>query len=118
MADTSLFVLQQVNSVIYILTYVDDILITSSSASIINKIIQSLQVTFAVKDLGNLTYFLGVETLWYTDGIYLTQRKYIVDLLKRSKMENAKPCTSPMASNCRLTSTDGTPFKDIACIAV
>jgi len=59
-------------------------------------------------------YFLGVEALWCTDGMYLTQCKYIADLLRRSKMENAKPCISPMASNCRLTSTDGTPFKDIS----
>jgi len=113
-ADTSLFVLQKFNSMIYILIYVDDILITSSSASVIHNIIHSLQTTFAVKDLGSLAYFLGVEALWCTDGMYLTQRKYIADLLKRSKMENVKPCTSPMASNCRLTSTDGTPFEDIS----
>jgi len=106
--------LQKFNYVIYILFYVDDILITGSSASVINNIIHYLQTTFVVKDLGSLTYFLGVEALWCTDGMYLTQRKYIVDLLKRSKMENAKPCTSPMASNCRLTSTDGTPFEDIS----
>jgi hypothetical protein len=112
-ADTSLFVLQKFNFVIYILINVDDILIPGSSASVINNIIHSLQTTFAVKDLGSLAYFLGVEALWCTDGIYLTQRIYIADLLKRSKMENAKPCTSPMASNCRLTSTDGTPFEDI-----
>ena len=111
--DTSLFVLQKFNSMIYILIHVDDILITGSSASVIDNIIHSLQTTFAVKDLGSLAYFLGVEALWCTYGIYLTQRKYIVDLLKRSKMENAKPCTSQMASNCRLTSTDGTPFEDI-----
>jgi len=113
-ADTSLFMLQKFNYVIYIIFYVDDILITGSSASVINNIIHYLQTTFVVKDLGSLTYFLGLEALWCTDGMYLTQRKYIADLLKRSKMENAKPCTSPMASNCRLTSTDGTPFKDIS----
>ena len=106
--------LQQFNSVIYILIYIDDILITGSSASVINNIIHSLQTTFVVKDLGSLAYFLGVEALWCTNGIYLTQRKYIVDLLKRSKMENAKPCINPMASNCLLTSTDGTPFEDIS----
>ena len=113
-ADTSLFILQKFNSVIYILIYVDDILITGSSASIIHDTVQSLQATFAVKDLGRLNYFLGVETLWCTDGLYLTQRKYIADLLKKSKMENAKPCSSPMATNCHLTSTDGTPFADIS----
>jgi hypothetical protein len=99
-ADTSLFLLQKFNSVIYILIYVDDILIIGSSAFVINNIIHSLQATFAVKDFGSLTYFHGVEALWCTDGMYLTRRKYIVDLLKRSKMENAKPCSNPMASNC------------------
>ena len=112
-ADTSLFVLQKFNYVIYILIYVDDILITGSNPSVITTIIHSLQTTFVVKDLGNLAYFLGVEALWCTNGIYLTQRKYIADLLKRSKVENAKPYSSPMASNCRYTSTDGTPFENI-----
>jgi hypothetical protein len=67
--------------------------------SIINNIINSLQPTFVVKDFGNLNYFLGVEALRCLEEIYLTQCKYIVDLLKRSKMDNVRPCTSLMASN-------------------
>jgi len=85
------FMLQKFNYVIYILIYVDDILITGSSVSVINNIIHSLQATIVVKDLGSLAYFLGIEALWCTDGMYLTQRKYIADLLKRSKMETLSP---------------------------
>lgn len=112
-ADTSLFVLQEVNYVLYILIYVDDILITGSNTAAIQSIISALQASFAVKDLGSLHYFLGIEALWCTNGIYLTQRKYIADLLHRTKMEHAKPCTSPMASTCRLNSSEGTPFDDV-----
>ena len=89
-------------------------MITGSSAPIIHDTIQSLQASCVVKDLGRLNYFLGVEAIWCTDGLYLTQRKYIADLLTRSKMQNAKPCSSPMASNCHLTSTDGRPIEDIS----
>ncbi|KAB5529471.1 hypothetical protein DKX38_019552 [Salix brachista] len=78
----------------------------------IQLIISALQESFAVKDLGNLHYFLGIEALWCPNGVYLTQRKYIADLLKKTKMDHAKPCSSPMASSCRLTSTDGEPFED------
>ncbi|KAB5531523.1 hypothetical protein DKX38_018193 [Salix brachista] len=110
---TSLFICQKPDFVIYILIYVDDILVTGSNATEIQLIISALQASFAVKDLGNLHYFLGIEALWCSNGVYLTQRKYIADLLQKTKMDHAKPCSSPMASTCRLTSTDGEPFEDV-----
>jgi hypothetical protein len=48
------------------------------------------------------------------EGIYLTQQKYIIDLLKRGNMDKAKPCNSHMTSNSYLNSTDGSPFEDIS----
>ncbi|KAL3819930.1 hypothetical protein ACJIZ3_005835 [Penstemon smallii] len=113
-ADTSLFIFRKSAIIIFILIYVDDILITGSSSDTITRMIDCLKTTFAIKDLGSLNFFLGVEALRCPDGIYLTQRNYIVDLLKRSNMDKAKPCTSPMASNCHLTSTDGHPFEDMS----
>ena len=58
--------------VTYILIYVDDILITGSSASAITNIINSLLAIFVVEDLGNLNHFFGVEALRCLDKIYLT----------------------------------------------
>lgn len=89
-------------------------MITGSSFTSIHKVIQSLQETFAVKDLDTLNYFLGIEALQCSDEIYLTQRKYIVDLLKWRNMDKTKPCNSPMASNCHLNSTNGNHFEDIS----
>ena len=63
-ADTSLFIHQTSTYIIYLLIYIDDILIKSSSSSAITIIIHSLQTNFVVKDLGNLSYFHGVEALW------------------------------------------------------
>jgi hypothetical protein len=60
-ADASLFVFQQSGVSIYMLIYVDDIIIVSSTNSATDKFIQNLSEEFAVKDLGSLQYFLGIE---------------------------------------------------------
>lgn len=60
-ADTSIFIFNQSRIIIYMLIYVDDIIITSSSQEVVDKLIQKLSTDFAVKDLSNLHYFLGVE---------------------------------------------------------
>jgi hypothetical protein len=60
-ADTSLFILQRSNVTIYLLVYVDDIIVVSSTATAIPKLISQLRADFSVKDLGILHYFLGIE---------------------------------------------------------
>jgi histone deacetylase 1/2 len=59
--DTSLFILQHSDITIFLLIYVDDIIVLSSSASAVPRLIAQLQSTFSVKDLGVLHYFLGIE---------------------------------------------------------
>ena len=82
-ADASLFIHVSSKHVIFILIYVDDIIITGSNVSAVNTLIKTLYKEFVVKDLGNLSFFLRNEELQSADGLYLTQRKYVVDLLKR-----------------------------------
>lgn len=60
-SDTSLFVYESGRDLVYILVYVDDIVITGSSISLVNKIIASLAAHFSIKDLDNISYFLGIE---------------------------------------------------------
>jgi histone deacetylase 1/2 len=77
----SLFVYTRTSSIIYILIYIDDIIIIGSNDVTITDIIHRLQQEFVITDLGSLTFFLGVEAIRDDIGIYLTQRRYIVDLL-------------------------------------
>jgi hypothetical protein len=77
----SLFVYTRTSSIIYILIYIDDIIIIGSNDVTITYIIHRLQQEFVITDLGSLTFFLGVEVIHDDTGIYLTQRRYIVDLL-------------------------------------
>ena len=60
-SDTSLFVYRRGSDIVYLLLYVDDIVLTASSAALLRRIIQALQREFSVKDLGELHHFLGME---------------------------------------------------------
>ncbi|KAH9778852.1 hypothetical protein KPL71_007491 [Citrus sinensis] len=61
-SDTSLFHWRDNKEVIYVLVYVDDILITGSSQDLVNDLIKKLNESFALKELGSLSYFLGIKT--------------------------------------------------------
>ena len=111
-SDTSLFIYKHKSLTMFILIYVDDIIITSSQPSAINDLLISLTHDFAVKDLGPLNFFLGVEVLSTPHGILLYQQRYIMDLLIRTKMNEAKPITTPMASTTSLSAFDSEPFPD------
>ena len=93
--------------------YVDDIIVTGSSDSEVTTLISQLNHTFALKDMGALHYFLGIEVKSTTaSGLLLTQTKYIQDLLKKAQMDESKPYATPMVSSCKLSSRDGSPFHD------
>ncbi|KAK1682557.1 hypothetical protein QYE76_043405 [Lolium multiflorum] len=67
---------------IFLLIYVDDIILTSSSDSAIAALLKNLNHEFALKDLGDLHYFLGLEAHKQQNGLILNQEKYATDLLK------------------------------------
>jgi hypothetical protein len=85
-SDTSLFFLKDASFTMYVLIYVDDIIITCSKATAIDDLLHQLSSDFAVKDLGKLNFFLGVEVLENTTGVILSQQRYILDILKRTNM--------------------------------
>ena len=75
----------------------DDIIITASKPSAIDDLLCHLKTNFAIKDLGTLNFFLGVEVLPNSSSLVLSQKRYIVDLLRKTNMLKAKPVSSPMA---------------------
>lgn len=63
-----------------------------------------------MKDLGTLSYFLGLEILSTSDGHYVSQAKYAFNLLSRARITDIKIATAPLEPNVKLTPTDGTPL--------
>jgi hypothetical protein len=80
-AVTSLFVYNKNSIVLNLLVYVDDIVVTSSSPNAITALLQDLRSDFALKDLGDLHYFLGIQVVKQSDGILLSQEKYAAEAL-------------------------------------
>ncbi|KAM1551006.1 hypothetical protein ACFX10_043195 [Malus domestica] len=111
-ADSSLFTYFDGTTIIYLLIYVDDILVTGNSSSQIAQLIAQLGSLFSMKDLGPLHYFLGMEVTRTTSGFHLSQAKYIRDLLQRTHMADCKPIQTPSSSGRRLLLHEGDPLSD------
>ena len=94
----------------YLLVYVDDIILVSSSSMAADALISALGADFAVKDLGQLHFFLGIEVAHQSTGLTLSQKKYSLDLLRRAGMLKCKPSPTPMSSTDRLSAADGAPL--------
>jgi hypothetical protein len=95
-ADSNLFVYSSALDTIYLLLYVDDIIITGSNISLIDSFIRKLHHEFSMKDLGALNYFLGLEFTHSATRIFLSQLKYTRDLLLRVDLLDSKPVATPM----------------------
>jgi hypothetical protein len=85
-ADISLFLFNKDGIHIYFLIYIDDIIIISSSLAATDRLLGQLRDDFVVKDMGPLSYFLGIEVHHHPHGLTMTQQKYIHDILLRTNM--------------------------------
>ncbi|KAJ9708908.1 hypothetical protein PVL29_000753 [Vitis rotundifolia] len=95
---------------IYLVVYVDDIVITGSDQDGIQKLKQHLFTHFQTKDLGKLKYFLGIEIAQSSSGVVLSQRKYALDILEETGMLDCKPVDTPMDPNVKLVPGQGEPL--------
>lgn len=95
-----------------LIVYVDDIVLTGDDKEEIPRIKNVLTKEFEIKDLGNLKYFLGMEIARSKKGIFVSQRKYVLDLLKDTAMLDCKPADTPMDSTTKLGSIqDSAPIE-------
>ena len=81
---------------IYLIVYVDDIVITGTDQDGIQKLKQHLFSHFQTKDLGKLKYFLGIEVAQSNSGVVISQRKYTLDIMTDIGMLDCKPVDTPI----------------------
>jgi histone deacetylase 1/2 len=86
---------------------VDDIIIAGSSQEAVAALLRDLEKDFAIKDLGELHYFLGIEVKKGHGELLLTQERYAIDLLKRVNMSKCNAINTPLAVSEKLSVTSG-----------
>jgi hypothetical protein len=96
----------------YCLVYVDDLILTGNNSTFVASIIDQLGQKFSLKDLGPLHFFLGVEVIPTKEGLFLTQHKYIRDMLSKTSMDGAKDVTTPLSTLVSLKLADGSSSVD------
>lgn len=96
-----------------LLVYVDDIILNGSNKDVLKNTITKLQDIFAIKNLGDLHYFLGIQVSSDLSSITISQTQYIHDLLNWLKFSNLKSTPSPMANGRTISLHDGMPMIDV-----
>ncbi|XP_059590521.1 retrovirus-related Pol polyprotein from transposon RE2 [Vitis vinifera] len=110
--DSALFLRRTDKGTILLLLYVDDMIITGDDLSGIQELKDFLSQQFEMKDLGHLSYFLGLEITHSTDGLYISQAKYASNLLSQARLIDNKTVDTPVELNAHLTPLGGKPLSN------
>ncbi|KAK9114556.1 hypothetical protein Syun_021353 [Stephania yunnanensis] len=108
-----LFTYHTTGKFLVLLVYVDDVLLTGTSLELINQVKTFLHTLFTIKDLGQARYFLGLELVRSTSGLYVHQRKYVLDLLTIFGLTMAKPAATPLPRDCKFNDVDSPLFIEV-----
>ena len=100
------------DNIIVTVLHVDDLIITGIQLLLIQNMKSELQKQFEMTDLGILHYFAGLQIWHMEDGIFLSQPKYVADLLACFHMSDCKPGPTPFQSGVKLNVECTTPFVD------
>jgi hypothetical protein len=76
------------------------------------KFAKDMQSEFEMSLLGELSFFLGLQIHQSNQGIFISQTKYIIEMLKRFGMEDCKPVITPMQTSCKLSKDDDSKSTD------
>ena len=117
-AEPCIYFINQNDTFILVLVYVDDILITGNDMCKINEIKEQLKIEFETRDMGEAKFCVGIEIVRRRNEITLIQRKYINDALKRYGMYDAKGVNTPGNVNEQLTLGEtsydvGVPYREL-----
>ena len=111
-ADHSLYLCKSEKGLVFVTIYVDDLIIGGDHLDEVEHIKGLLKQEFEMKDLGELRFFLGIEIIRTKTGIWLSQRKYALDMLAKYGMSNCKPISVPFNQNVKLSAHGGKQHED------
>jgi hypothetical protein len=111
-SDTSLFIFYCDADMIYLLLYVNDIVLTASSTTLLQHTTSAPKREFAMKDLGHLHHFLGISVQYQTDELFLTQCQFTLDVLECTGMVECKPVSALVDMQAKVSAASGPPVAD------
>ncbi|XP_074306310.1 uncharacterized protein LOC141641553 [Silene latifolia] len=112
-SDYSLFSYTKAEVCVHVLVYVDDLVIVRNNTNAIATFKNYLSNCFHMKDLGPLKYFLGIEVARNSEGIFLNQRKYALDIVSEAGLLGAKPVATPIEQHHQLGLATGAFVSDV-----
>ncbi|KAK4349711.1 hypothetical protein RND71_032466 [Anisodus tanguticus] len=110
--DNSLFIYRRGAFLAYIILYVDDIILTTSSDVLRKSIMTVLSYEFAMKELGPLSYFLGIALTRHACVLFFSQRKYAAEIIERVDMSSCKSTSTPVDTKPKLGVAASSPYED------
>ncbi|GJR25746.1 putative ribonuclease H-like domain-containing protein [Tanacetum coccineum] len=97
--DKTLFIKKNKSDIMLVQVYVDDIIFGSTKQSMCTEFEDCMQKRFQISSIGELTFFLGLQVQQQPDGIFISQDKYVADILKKFDFCSIRTTTTPIESN-------------------
>jgi hypothetical protein len=94
------------------LVYVDDIIFGCNKDSLVQWFSSAMEFEFEMSMIGELSFFLGLQITQRHEGMFISQEKYLREMLKRFQMEDSKTVGTPMVTRCKLSKDDDSPDVD------
>jgi hypothetical protein len=108
--DNTLFLLRQGDDILIVQVYVDDIVFGGSSHSLVARFAEDMSKEFEMSMMGELQFFLELQIKQAKEGTFVHQAKYMKDIIKKFKMDDSKPLSTPMSTTTTLDAgEDGEP---------
>ncbi|KAL8145092.1 hypothetical protein AgCh_003340 [Apium graveolens] len=96
--DKTLFYKKHGDDMILVQIYVDDIIFGSTNEKLCQRFSKLMQSEYEMSMMGELSYFLGLQVSQRSDGIFISQTKYVKDVLKKFDMVDCSPASTPMST--------------------
>lgn len=107
LSESTLYVKCLNSEILIVSLYVDDLLVTGSNIVFVEEFKQNMMKVFEMTDCGEMAFFLGMEVKQNEKGIFISQKKYAKEILKKFQMENCKAVSTPMFHKLKLCKEDG-----------
>jgi hypothetical protein len=110
--DNNMYIEIEDNNLLIVLVYVDDIIFGCNKDSLVQWFSSAMESEFEMSMIGELPFFLGLQITQRHEGMFISQEKYLREMLKRFEMEDSKPVGTPMVTRCKLSKDDDSPDVD------